>query len=86
MYDGTEVIACGKDGEPEPTQKLQDLVNKYVVISTIKICIGEMVMIVVAIAELRGKNVVFPGMVNIFVLDLQGSMHSIFGRRRWGFL
>jgi hypothetical protein len=24
----TEVLACGKDGEPEPIQKLQDLVNK----------------------------------------------------------
>lgn len=30
MYDAKEVIACGKDGEPEPIQKLQDLVNKWV--------------------------------------------------------
>lgn len=29
VYDAKEVIACGKDGEPEPIQKLQDLVNKY---------------------------------------------------------
>lgn len=28
VYDAKEVIACGKDGEPEPIQKLQDLVNK----------------------------------------------------------
>lgn len=28
VYDSKEVIACGKDGEPEPIQKLQDLVNK----------------------------------------------------------
>lgn len=28
VYDSNEVIACGKDGEPEPIQKLQDLVNK----------------------------------------------------------
>lgn len=28
VYDAKEVLACGKDGEPEPIQKLQDLVNK----------------------------------------------------------
>lgn len=28
VYDSKEVIACGIDGEPEPIQKLQDLVNK----------------------------------------------------------
>eukprot|EP00914_Ancora_sagittata_P015293 GHVO01030116.1.p1 GENE.GHVO01030116.1~~GHVO01030116.1.p1 ORF type:complete len:305 (+),score=43.51 GHVO01030116.1:604-1518(+) len=28
VYEGGEVLACGKDGEPEPIQKLQDLVNK----------------------------------------------------------
>lgn len=28
VYDETEVLACGADGEPEPIQKLQDLVNK----------------------------------------------------------
>lgn len=28
VYDGKEVLTCGKDGEPEPIQKLQDLVNK----------------------------------------------------------
>ncbi|XP_065160766.1 retinoblastoma-binding protein 5 homolog [Atheta coriaria] len=28
VYNSKEVIACGKDGEPEPIQKLQDLVNK----------------------------------------------------------
>lgn len=28
VYDAKEVISCGKDGEPEPIQKLQDLVNK----------------------------------------------------------
>ncbi|KAG1650515.1 Retinoblastoma-binding protein 5 [Nymphon striatum] len=28
VYEGKEVIACGKNGEPEPVQKLQDLVNK----------------------------------------------------------
>lgn len=28
VYDAKEVIACGKEGEPEPIQKLQDLVNK----------------------------------------------------------
>lgn len=28
VYDSTEILACGKDGEPEPIQKLQDLVNK----------------------------------------------------------
>lgn len=28
VYDSSEVIACGRDGEPEPIQKLQDLVNK----------------------------------------------------------
>jgi len=26
-------MTCGDDGEPEPIQKLQDLVNKYVLIS-----------------------------------------------------
>ncbi|CAH0547859.1 unnamed protein product [Brassicogethes aeneus] len=28
VYDSKEVLACGKDGEPEPIQKLQDLVNR----------------------------------------------------------
>ncbi|VDI73455.1 COMPASS component SWD1 [Mytilus galloprovincialis] len=28
VYECGEVLACGKDGEPEPVQKLQDLVNK----------------------------------------------------------
>ncbi|XP_026462060.1 retinoblastoma-binding protein 5 homolog [Ctenocephalides felis] len=28
VYDAKEVLACGNDGEPEPIQKLQDLVNK----------------------------------------------------------
>jgi COMPASS component SWD1 len=28
VYDSKEVITCGKEGEPEPIQKLQDLVNK----------------------------------------------------------
>jgi len=28
VYNSEEVKACGKDGEPEPIQKLQDLVNK----------------------------------------------------------
>lgn len=28
VYDSTEILACGVDGEPEPIQKLQDLVNK----------------------------------------------------------
>lgn len=28
VYESGEVLACGKDGEPEPVQKLQDLVNK----------------------------------------------------------
>lgn len=31
VYDSKEVLACSKDGEPEPIQKLQDLVNKYVI-------------------------------------------------------
>lgn len=30
VYDSKEIIALGKDGEPEPIQKLQDLVNKLV--------------------------------------------------------
>lgn len=29
VYDAKEVITCGKDGDPEPMQRLQDLVNKY---------------------------------------------------------
>lgn len=28
VYESGEVLACGKEGEPEPIQKLQDLVNK----------------------------------------------------------
>jgi COMPASS component SWD1 len=28
VYESEEVLACGKDGEPEPIQKLQDLVNR----------------------------------------------------------
>jgi COMPASS component SWD1 len=28
VYDSKEVLACKKDGDPEPIQKLQDLVNK----------------------------------------------------------
>ncbi|XP_033096367.1 retinoblastoma-binding protein 5-like [Anneissia japonica] len=28
VYESREVLACGKDGEPEPIQKLQDLVNR----------------------------------------------------------
>ncbi|XP_058799464.1 retinoblastoma-binding protein 5 homolog [Phymastichus coffea] len=28
VYDSAEVLACGQDGQPEPIQKLQDLVNK----------------------------------------------------------
>lgn len=28
VYDAKEIIACGKDGDPEPMQRLQDLVNK----------------------------------------------------------
>jgi len=30
VYDSSEVLMCGESGEPEPMQKLQDLVNKYV--------------------------------------------------------
>ena len=30
MYESEEVLACGKDGEPEPIQKLQDLVNRLI--------------------------------------------------------
>jgi hypothetical protein len=30
VYESGEILACGKDGEPEPIQKLQDLVNKWV--------------------------------------------------------
>ena len=30
VYEAGEVLACGKDGEPEPVQKLQDLVNRCV--------------------------------------------------------
>lgn len=32
MYNGSEVIGSGRDGEPEPVQKLQDLVNKYLLL------------------------------------------------------
>jgi hypothetical protein len=28
VYNVSDVLNCGKDGEPEPIQKLQDLVNK----------------------------------------------------------
>lgn len=28
VYESREVLTCGKEGEPEPIQKLQDLVNK----------------------------------------------------------
>lgn len=28
VYDSKEVLACKKEGDPEPIQKLQDLVNK----------------------------------------------------------
>lgn len=28
VYESEEVLACGRDGEPEPIQKLQDLVNR----------------------------------------------------------
>ena len=28
VYEEGEILACGKGGEPEPIQKLQDLVNK----------------------------------------------------------
>ena len=28
IYESGEVLACGIGGEPEPVQKLQDLVNK----------------------------------------------------------
>lgn len=28
VYDGKEVLTCGLNGEPDPIQKLQDLVNK----------------------------------------------------------
>uniref|UniRef100_UPI00358EF350 retinoblastoma-binding protein 5 isoform X1 n=1 Tax=Myxine glutinosa TaxID=7769 RepID=UPI00358EF350 len=28
VYDGLEILTCGKEGEPEPIQKLQDLVNR----------------------------------------------------------
>lgn len=28
VYDSKQIIEMGKDGEPEPIQKLQDLVNK----------------------------------------------------------
>uniref|UniRef100_A0A8C1M4X1 Retinoblastoma binding protein 5 n=1 Tax=Cyprinus carpio TaxID=7962 RepID=A0A8C1M4X1_CYPCA len=28
VYDGREILTCGRDGEPEPIQKLQDLVNR----------------------------------------------------------
>ena len=30
VYESGEVLACGKDGEPEPIQKLQDLVNRFI--------------------------------------------------------
>lgn len=35
VYDAKEILACGKDGDPEPMQRLQDLVNKYVTFSVI---------------------------------------------------
>jgi hypothetical protein len=35
VYESGEVLACGKDGEPEPIQKLQDLVNRFHFHSTI---------------------------------------------------
>lgn len=28
VYDAKEILTCGKDGDPEPMQRLQDLVNK----------------------------------------------------------
>ena len=28
VYESGEVLACGLNGEPEPVQKLQDLINK----------------------------------------------------------
>ena len=31
VYEEVEILACGIDGEPEPIQKLQDLVNKCVI-------------------------------------------------------
>lgn len=37
MYDGREILTCGRDGEPEPMQKLQDLVNRYVTIMLLRI-------------------------------------------------
>ena len=37
VYESREVLTCGKDGEPEPIQKLQDLVNKSVC-SYVAIC------------------------------------------------
>ena len=30
VFDRNSVIACKEGQEPEPTQKLQDLVNRYV--------------------------------------------------------
>jgi hypothetical protein len=36
VYDVPEVLKAGKDGEVEPTQKLQDLVNRYIIHSRFK--------------------------------------------------
>jgi len=36
VYESGEVLACGRDGEPEPIQKLQDLVNRCLNILLIK--------------------------------------------------
>ena len=75
MYDAKEILACGKDGDPEPMQRLQDLVNKYYTISCIInfIYSQRIILQFCSPSELHGRNAVFQEMENIYVLVQPGS-------------
>jgi len=84
VYDSREVIKCGVDGDPEPIQKLQDLVNKYVLRNLMFAFNTKLFKIVYALISGQcGKNVAFLGTENIFVLVQLDNMLFIFGSGLW---
>lgn len=79
VYDSKEIIALGKDGEPEPIQKLQDLVNKLAQLFYLPILY---IHVLLFCLEPRGRNAASLGMVNIYVQAAHVNMLYTFGRNQ----
>lgn len=79
VYDSKEIIALGKDGEPEPIQKLQDLVNKLAQLFRLPLLY---IHVHLFCLERRGRNAASLGMVNIYVQAAHVNMLYTFGRNQ----